>query len=193
LDGRSRRTNFSHDSDDAVPLCNGSPYHRYPYRLHRESCCLREGEAGGLPLATAYTLPFRQRLIGGRYSGVFRRRCETFTGQHHQPLCPGDAAKHPERSEQVTVSLDSVKGAIATLQCFSRKGSMAPTRGRNATPPELYLSGPSVAVGHPSTLAAYPVSCSPGEFEQAILHRYGPAQVGFDRNRSLLVWVGRTV
>ncbi len=24
---------------------------------------------GGLPLATAYTRPFRQRLIGGRYSG----------------------------------------------------------------------------------------------------------------------------
>nr|VFJ72354.1 MAG: hypothetical protein BECKFM1743C_GA0114222_106492 [Candidatus Kentron sp. FM]VFJ72667.1 MAG: hypothetical protein BECKFM1743A_GA0114220_106582 [Candidatus Kentron sp. FM]VFK19800.1 MAG: hypothetical protein BECKFM1743B_GA0114221_106462 [Candidatus Kentron sp. FM] len=40
-------------------------------------------------------------------------------------------------------------------QCFSRNGSLAHAKGRNATPPGLYLPGPSVAVGHPSTLATY--------------------------------------
>jgi len=34
-------------------------------------------------------------------------RRETFTGQHHQPFCPGDPAKHPERAYPVTAFLDS--------------------------------------------------------------------------------------
>ena len=42
------------------------------------------------------------------------------------------------------------------------------------------MPGPSVAVGHPSTLATYPACC--GEFEQVVLYRYGPAQVGLDQS-----------
>ena len=65
----------------------------------------KEERPGGLPSATAYTQPFRQRLIGGvtPEKKLLRRQRETFTGQHHQPLYPGDPAKHPARSEQVTV------------------------------------------------------------------------------------------
>jgi hypothetical protein len=175
--GRSRRTDFSHDSDPAVSLCDGSPYHPYTGR----AAVSKKERPGGLPLATAYAQPFRQRLIGERYSGKqIRRRRETFTGQHRQPLCPGDPAKHPERPEQVTVYLDSEKERTTSSPCFSRNGSLAPARGRNATPPGLYSPGPSVAVGRPSTLAAYPTKPT-DEFEQVVLYRYGPAQVGFDQ------------
>ena len=48
------------------------------------------------------------------------------------------------------------------------------------TPPGLYLPGPFVAVGRPSTLAAYPTPS--GEFDQAVLYRYGPAQVGLNQS-----------
>ncbi len=64
------------------------------------------------------------------------------------------------------------------LQRFGTWGNLAPFRGRNVTPPELCLPGPFDAVGYPPTLAAYP---STGEFEQALLYEYGPAQVGFRR------------
>ena len=84
---------------------------------------------GGLPLATAYTRPFRQRLIGGRYSGErkkLRRRRETFTGQHRQPLCSGDPAKHPERPEPVTAWLDSGKEQTTSSHASAGTGAWHP-------------------------------------------------------------------
>ena len=46
------------------------------------------------------------------------------------------------------------------------------------TPPESSLPGPSVTVGFPPMLAAYPSTC--GEFEQGFPYGYGPARVGLD-------------
>nr|VFK50586.1 MAG: hypothetical protein BECKTC1821D_GA0114238_11111 [Candidatus Kentron sp. TC] len=49
-----------------------------------------------------------------------------------------------------------------------------------ATPPGLYLLGPSVAVD--LTLERWLRTPPLGEFEQAVLYRYGPAQVRLDQS-----------
>ena len=64
-------------------------------------------------------------------------------------------------------------------QCLSRNGNLAYVKGRNATPPGLPLAWPLL---WPSvTLRRWLHTPPSGEFEQAVLYRYGPAQVGFDQ------------
>ena len=46
------------------------------------------------------------------------------------------------------------KRSAKTAPCFSTVWSLARTRGRNATPPDLFASGPSVTVRCRTTLAA---------------------------------------
>ena len=58
--------------------------------------------------------------------------------------------------------------------------SKAPGYDKSATPPGLYLPGPSVAVGCP--LRRWLHTPPFGEFEQVVLYRYGPAQVGLDQH-----------
>jgi len=62
------------------------------------------------------------------------------------------------------------------VPCFGMCERLAPTRGRNATPPALSLPGPFDIARYRTTLAAY---LSFGKFEQGFLDEHGPAQVGF--------------
>jgi len=104
---------------------------------------------GSLPFATAYTRPLRQRLIGGRYSEKkeLRRRRETFTGQHHQPLCPGDPAKHPERAEPVTEYPDSEKDQPASSHASAGTGAWHPPEAETRhLPNSTRLAPPSPSV-----------------------------------------------
>lgn len=59
---------------------------------------------------------------------------------------------------------------------FSTLRNLAFPSGRNVIPPSPIRPGPSVAVGCPPTLAAYP-AC--GEFETDLPDGHGPARVGF--------------
>lgn len=127
--------------------------------------------------------PFRQRLIGGRYfkgNKLFsRRQCETFTGHHHQPFYSGDTATHPECSKFITVyqTLRRIQQTPPMLQPFSEYGiHSGPKRGTSRILLAWLLR---------CRWSPFDTSCVPhrftGEFEQVILYRYGPAQVGFDQ------------
>jgi hypothetical protein len=78
----------------------------------------------------------------------------TFTGQCGQPLCPGETATHPDGPQRQTVPC-AAKESRWTPKCFSRLGSLALRRGRNADPPELSLPGPFAIAHCWPTLAAY--------------------------------------
>ena len=66
-------------------------------------------------------------------------------------------------------------------QCFSTSETLASIKGRIPTPPRLlYFPGPSVAVD--LTLERWLRTPPLGEFEQVVLYRYGPAQVGLNQS-----------
>nr|VFK17264.1 MAG: hypothetical protein BECKLFY1418C_GA0070996_10304 [Candidatus Kentron sp. LFY] len=83
-----------------------------------------------------------------------RRRRETFTGRHHQPLCPGDTAKHPWCAAQVTVYPVLRRHFVPSV--LRPNPELGIHKRPKRAPPGLYLPGPSVAFCHPRTLAAYP-------------------------------------
>ena len=60
----------------------------------------------------------------------------------------------PRRSAATTVSCPARRSSMIR-KCFGRLRSVAHRRGRNVTPPELSLPGPSVTVRCRPTLAAY--------------------------------------
>ena len=77
------------------------------------------------------------RLVPGRRG--------TFTGQCGQPLCPGEATSHRVGSQRRTVvGRCEGKRMVPPPRGFGRLGSVAYRPGRNVTPPELRLPGPSV-------------------------------------------------
>ena len=73
-----------------------------------------------------------------------------------QPIPPDEDAERPDAS------------------AYSRSLAFPP--GRNVIPPSLIRPGPSVAVGCPSVLAAYPAHASS---RRIFPNGYGPARVGF--------------
>ncbi len=170
-------TNFSHDSSHWASLCNGSPYHLRPCKLHRESCCLREGEAGEPSPRrrihpTISPVTYRWALL--RYR---RRRREIFTGQHHQPLCPGDTANHPRCATKVPVLL-TLRWCFRTTYASVGMGTWHPSEAETRhLPDSTCLAPPSPLVTLRRWLRTPPFD----EFEQVVLYGYGPAQVGLDQ------------
>jgi hypothetical protein len=70
----------------------------------------------------------------------------TFTGQCGQPLYPGEITSHlvgPQRG--TVVPRCEGKRTVPLPRGFGRLGSVAYRPGRNVTPPELLLPGPSVS------------------------------------------------
>ena len=121
--------------------------------------------------ATPEMLPSLKRRLAGerrphrRVTGPFRSaygsglpgRCRDGVG-----LSPVNAVGHYEQATSpVTPSVrrgyphGPLRERFKTAPCFRRLGSLAPTRGRNATPPVLSLPGPSVTARCRAALAAY--------------------------------------
>ena len=71
--------------------------------------------------------------------------------------------------------------ALRATHASGALGTPAHIEGRIPTPPRLlYFPGPSVAVD--LTLERWLRTPPLGEFEQAVLYRYGPAQVRLDQS-----------
>jgi len=116
------------------------------------------------PEAYKHALPHKQRGRSG-----------TFTGQYRQPLCSGDATKHPIRPDDGNRNSTAEEGLrLPTLQ--TRMGLSAPQRPKRDTSRTIR----TWSLRHrllPPDAVYIPLK---REFEFGFPHGYGPARVGLD-------------
>src|SRR6185369_2423879 len=82
--------------------------------------------------------------MGLEYPKRASERRGTFTGQCHQPLCAGDAARHPADPEGTTATLPpgDVLAGGDDAQCFSTARGLAHTAWPKRDPSRTVLAWP---------------------------------------------------